>query len=1406
MPTFLKTLPVLILLSLLSVACIPIDIEMHLQLTDDGTGQFVMGAGYPLADAADVGCEELELSELPPGTTVDVEIRGNELWCMIGIPVESLATLQALLLTEDEDGEPAFDVRCMAQEAGQLYLAMIMPTGSDDLFGSSEGGEADSTGADINLTFMVTTPSTVDSHNATAQVGDTLIWNTDAPPYVFLVNLAAGDVCPSNGEIIEVPEGVAADDTNSSNASMSDAGSSDADEAATSEASASVDDGADDSDAVDNDTGDTATNGSSQTPSNACSQEQEPNNSFGTANSLSLGCPLYSTLDVARDADWFTFSVDQHGEVLLTISEVAAELAADVRVWNANKSTVTSWYTPLAPGGDTEAVIDLPAPGTYFLEIVADGSDQMSLHPIRIDTVFTPSVDASEPNNSFGSAAPLKLGEPLAATILPAGDADWHYFHVDHHGELQIAITNVDEALALSVRIWDGNKSTVTSWFSPLAQGGDTLATVDLPSPGRYYLEIVADNREQRSVKPYTIETNFTQSNDEGEPNNSFGAAAPLTFGQPTQVTLLPKGDQDWYRFTVDHHGELKLAITDVADTLAVNVRAWNADKSTISSWFAPLTAGGETRAIIDLPGPGTYFLEVVGNDSSQRSVDPFTMQVTFTPAPDNHEPNNYFGQAAPLALNSSTPVNILPSGDQDWFRIDADHQGELQIAATQVPADLAISLRVWNAEKSTLSSWFNPLAAGGDTNALVDLPAPGTYFIEVVAGDNSQRNIDAFLLSTQFRAAADQGEPNNSVETATPVDLDETIPANILPAGDIDWCQIQIDEAGDLHVLVTNAAPDLTIQFRLWNSDQRSISSWVRPLSAGGDVAASFPIEEPGMYFLEVRDNGSSARAIDPYLLRFSMSPIDPADVSPALSNDATSAEPDFTVEPLTSSTISVDEYQTITVDAGDAGTITIDVPANTWPADAGNLDVGLITNFSDDLPTSLHDADLGAIVATGEVVPVGPVLHLQPSSLTFDTSLVIEVPVDTSVVAAGALGFWVLLGSTEEGVWTWEILGETDVVVDLDAGTITVQVDHFSALAPVALMADNIPGDLDQRLDATQREENADLYAQQIAELKNMISAYIGRYQQANVCFASEVSLGDPQRYRGLLDTIKVVYDRNAGDVQGKMSADGKVLTLLKPPEELSAAERENYAKTLWHELTHALEVNNWDRWTPYLFSTSYTARAERNAEYMETSLNWLNALAKLEEQARAGSLTDDQLQAKWQTIQQWSVAGSSNSFAKVPDLATLEKWTGFQVDLDAVAELYRSGQCGPALQRIFTTAADSSTTDANDSAAVGEAEPYAVFIATEKEAVLVGQRSEIENRATCGLIGWGINCEEKVSEVTSLTQVFGPFATFAEASKAYCDNLVAGSIYRPPLVSGRRGTFAGGDYWVSNAPRCD
>src|SRR5688572_16221029 len=74
----------------------------------------------------------------------------------------------------------------------------------------------------------------------------------------------------------------------------------------------------------------------------------EPNSSFGVATPIAASGVVQESIFPQRDVDWYRLVVDRHGELTMTITNVAADMDVNVRVWNADYQAISPWYGPLA--------------------------------------------------------------------------------------------------------------------------------------------------------------------------------------------------------------------------------------------------------------------------------------------------------------------------------------------------------------------------------------------------------------------------------------------------------------------------------------------------------------------------------------------------------------------------------------------------------------------------------------------------------------------------------------------------------------------------------------------------------------------------------------------------------------------------------------------------------------------------------------------------------------------------------------------------------------------------------------------------------------------------------------------------------------------------------------------------
>ncbi len=455
----------------------------------------------------------------------------------------------------------------------------------------------------------------------------------------------------------------------------------------------------------------------------------EPNDSFGRRAVMPLDEPFGIALLPKGDVDWFEITVEDQGRLSIGQPEASGVIDLALRLWNADKGTLTGWL-PLKQGAD--AAFDLPSSGTYVLEIRDGNNDARSPALIRLVPEFVPTGDSHEPNGSFGTAAAAAMDTRVTATIFPKGDSDWYRLRAADQGALQIGLTAPEEIQPV-VRLWNNEKGTLTG-FDPFEDG---TALFDLKAPGDYLLEVRDKDNAGFGTASYSLDLAFSPTGDTAEPNDRFETAARFEPGKPISGAFLPRGDADWYRFSIGERGSLVLKADEVPEGLEPSVRLWNAEKSTVTGF---LPVGAEPLAL-DLGPVGDYWLEFREKDDDGRSPDSFVIATEFVSAVSVADERD----------NGVLTGTVFPVGDADWFSLTAATAGLVTFTPLELPAGLDPAVRVWSAEKGTLSGWLPLLVNGNPAPAEFELKNAGVFRIELRDGSNDARSTERYRIEVNW-------------------------------------------------------------------------------------------------------------------------------------------------------------------------------------------------------------------------------------------------------------------------------------------------------------------------------------------------------------------------------------------------------------------------------------------------------------------------------------------------------------------------------------------------------------------------------------------------------------------------------------------------------------------------------
>lgn len=273
---------------------------------------------------------------------------------------------------------------------------------------------------------------------------------------------------------------------------------------------------------------------------------EEPNDTLETATRLSLGTDQTFTVDGWGDEDWFTFeAAPEAGEIanytlrLLDFqTDYSDELVYDVYAPDGSvvsrRAEVNIRHT---------AQIACTQQGRYAIRVYTNEEMQISRNPLRI-RVDEGGLDPYEPNDTWQTAAPITLGEPIPYVLSNTADQDWFYFTVPEGGmTMELHVENTTY-----VYLYDG---------AMLAQGnmdwlyGTNLETLryHFTKAGAYYLRLsTRSGYTSEAVRTFTL---TLEQDPDAEPNDTWKTATPLYDGVAQKLVLSANNDEDWFRLEV---------------------------------------------------------------------------------------------------------------------------------------------------------------------------------------------------------------------------------------------------------------------------------------------------------------------------------------------------------------------------------------------------------------------------------------------------------------------------------------------------------------------------------------------------------------------------------------------------------------------------------------------------------------------------------------------------------------------------------------------------------------------------------------------------------------------------------------------------------------------------------------
>ena len=448
--------------------------------------------------------------------------------------------------------------------------------------------------------------------------------------------------------------------------------------------------------------------------------------------------------------------------------------------------------------------------------------------------------DIYEPNDTYETATPIECSQELSAYIQAEGDIDWYTFEMTESGVAEVAITSVPEDLRLNLEIYQviDNVLTLISDDRGSAGSGDNRFSNAVVNEGTYLVKVLIDwGTSYNDTDPYQLELNCTPN--ALELNQIYEEAAPIALDTCFEANIYGDNhlytvthDVDWFEVEVNTTGVLEIAVTSVPDDLRLNLEIYQVIDNvlTLISDDRGSAGPGDNRFSNAVVDAGTYLVVVDIDWGTEYNEDTYSFCSSFTP--NALELNQVYEEAAPIALDTCFEANIYGDNhlysvayDVDWFKVEVNTTGVLEIAVTSVPDDLRLNLEIYQVIDNvlTLISDDRGSAGPGDnrfSNAVVDA---GIYLIVVDIDWGIEYNEETYSFCSSF--APNALELNQTYEEAAPIALDTCFEANIYGDNhlytvthDVDWFALDVVEDNyHLEIAVTSVPDDLRLNLEVY-------------------------------------------------------------------------------------------------------------------------------------------------------------------------------------------------------------------------------------------------------------------------------------------------------------------------------------------------------------------------------------------------------------------------------------------------------------------------------------------------------------------------------------------------------------------------------------------------------------
>ncbi len=155
-------------------------------------------------------------------------------------------------------------------------------------------------------------------------------------------------------------------------------------------------------------------------------------------------------------------------------------------------------------------------------------------------------------------------------------------------------------------------------------------------------------------------------------------------------------------------------------------------------------------------------------------------------------------------------------------FRYAGEHRDIIEVKLSNTSTTLTPQLVFYDHNKSKFHSAYDE-TAGANLNTKIAVEPNNTYYVCVTRYYSDQGSYQ--LLISEPLKAYDQYEANDDVFNATTIKVGQTVSANLLDPGDLDWYRVDDNSSDAIKVTFENGSSDLAPSITVYDQNKSKLT-----------------------------------------------------------------------------------------------------------------------------------------------------------------------------------------------------------------------------------------------------------------------------------------------------------------------------------------------------------------------------------------------------------------------------------------------------------------------------------------------------------------------------------------------------------------------------------------------------